>query len=193
MHFRPFFPAALFAAGLLLAACDSSSPAAPGPIDPSGGKDNPSGENDEYAPNGTLAIAGKTLPVLVSAVFEDTDMFVTASSHVTGSPDTNWLVSVSAKSGKATTTLPLETNYQDDNSVLNMINGFYSACIYSITAGSLHIDSWSETAFSAGKLAKMSGGSVMTLSLDPSSSAPSCPERSATLTFTNASAAQLGP
>jgi hypothetical protein len=186
MHFRIPLSVAILAAGLLLGACDSSSPSAAGPADPSGS------ENDADAPNGTLLIAGKTIPVLVTALYEDTDMFVSVTSHVGSGPDTNWLASISAKSGKTTTTLPLETMYQDENSVMHMLDGILSACIYSITAGSLHIDSWSETTVATGKFAKMSGGAEMTQSLG-SSSAPSCPERSATLSFTGASAAQLGP
>jgi hypothetical protein len=71
------------------------------------------------------------------------------------------------------------------------MNGNLSACTYSLTAGSLHIDSWSETAYATGKLATMSGGAVMTLT--PDSPSPLCSAVSGDMSFTNAAAGRFGP
>jgi hypothetical protein len=189
MHIRTLLPAVLCVAGLCLAACDSSTSSPADSSDPNG-KGNPTDTDGRNKANGSLVIEGKNIPVFTGGVFDDTSMSMVVSSNVPGGTDTTWIVSVAAKPGKNTLTLP-RGSLQTNSGAVHFPDGLFSGCSYSISTGSLHVDSWSETASAFGKLAKMSGGAVMTLS--PDSSPSKCPALNATLTFTDASASHLGP
>ncbi len=178
MKIRILLPAGLLLAGLLVAGCDSSgsSPTGPSTGDP----------DSKEATNGSLVIAGKTLPVNVGGIYDDTSMLISVGSNTAGSSDTGWIVMITAKPGKNSLALVYNPNVWIGNTAQHDDFGSPSFCAYHITAGNLHIDSWSETQYTEGKLAKLSGGASMTLTPDSSSTA--CAAVSAALTFTDASA-----
>jgi hypothetical protein len=167
-----------------LSACDSDSPA---PSAPS----HPSDQDDGEKPNGTLVVAGKSIPVLVVGTYDDTGMAIAANSNVAGSPDTGWILNMAAKPGKSDLALPLPGKSSSSNGSVHFIdNATLSLCTYALTAGSLHIDSWSERpAYPIGKVAEMSGGATLTLTPDAPSAL--CSTLSATLAFAKAAASDL--
>jgi hypothetical protein len=187
MPIRALLPAALFLAGLALSACDSSTtdPSSAGPSHPS------DSESEDDVPNGTLVVAGKTIPIRMIGVFDDTTLQLAAFSNVAGTSDSGWIVNIAAKPRKNSLALPLpDKSYSQNGSVHHGLDNM-PICTYSITAGSLHIDSWSETPNPFGKLAKMSGGAVITWTPDRPSA--DCSALNATVAFTNADASQVGP
>lgn len=178
MKIRILLPAGLLLAGLLVAGCDSSgsSPTGPSTGDP----------DSKDATNGSLVIAGKTLPINIGGIYDDTSMLISVGSNTAGSSDTEWIVMITAKPGKNTLDLVYNPNVWIGNTAQHGDFGDPSFCAYQITAGSLHIDSWTETQYTEGKVAKYSGGATMTLTPDASSTA--CSAVTASLTITDGAA-----
>lgn len=185
MRFRSTTAFSLLAAALLLAACDSSnSSPTSDPNDPShpGGTDSKS--------NGTLTLGGKTFPVLVGGIYDDTSMMMTVNTDLRVPSDTGWDFILNAKPGKGTVALVKDTATWLGNTASHDPGGSQTACRYKVTAGGIHIDSWTVVSTGQYGSSKMTGGATMTF--EPSASTPDCAGATAELTFTDALVGTLG-
>lgn len=174
--------ACALAACVVLVACDSSSGSSTGGDNT--GKTDTTGNVDPADIDGSMTIDGRTVDISVSALLKAGDTVMTLTVMEENAQDKGWSGMIPARARLGTYTLGINDfgSWSDDRS---------STCAYRTQSGSVTISSWSQGSIGGRTAFTFSGSATVVLVELYSTGSGSCPDKSATLQFTDATIIQM--
>lgn len=181
MLFRIAASLAFLASGVFLAACNSTD-------SPASDKKDPNPDSDTaFKVNGTLVADGQSYPAHVSGLYDDTTVTLSILANL-NALDTGWTLMVASRSAQGVQPITVKTTLS--------LNGTHRAtaadagCPYAVKSGSAAFDAWTRFTVGRYEMSRMSGSVSVELTRW-SLVTEGCPDRTVTLSFTDAEATHV--